>query len=269
MKIKVKPWNGQPAKYITLKMDGNFTRITTGELGTVTVETSLPTDITAKCKGYDWLRPHYARLPFGTVVLGELYVPGKTCSVIKTALNEHWPDLMFSAFAVETMPEEAPLEDVSKYCLGYGIDFLRWRRTTVGDTVEQLFRDLPIDAEGYVLKDGNMLNLYKLKPVKTIDLIVDNFMPGAGKYFGKIGSLMCSVHEGIEIASVSGMTDEVRDEISANKSKYKGRVCEVAYQAVGARGRLRHPRFIRWRDDKIPLECTLDQDSELERIWRI
>jgi ATP-dependent DNA ligase len=37
------------------------------------------------------------------------------------------------------------------------------------------------------------------------------------------------------------------------------RVCEVAYDQVDS-GRLRHPaRFRRWRPDRTPSSCTLDQ----------
>jgi ATP-dependent DNA ligase len=37
------------------------------------------------------------------------------------------------------------------------------------------------------------------------------------------------------------------------------RVCEVAYDQLDC-GRLRHPaRFRRWRPDRLPATCTLDQ----------
>lgn len=267
MKHKTKVWNGQPAKYVQLKMDGNYTRIVTDEFGHVKVYSSIGTDLTAKCKPFEFLRPHYARLPHGTIVLGELYVHEKPCSAVKTALNEQWDTLRFSAFAVETMPAKEPLESVAKFCTNYGIDFLRWRRIVDGDTVEQLMADLPFGAEGYVLKDGNMLNWYKLKPVLTVDLIVEDYTDGDGKYYGQIGSIICRTVEGCEVATVSGMDDETRANISKDPRKHIGRVVEVHYQGVGTRGRLRHPRFIRWRDDKVPEECGLDQDPNLDRFW--
>lgn len=268
-KIKSKQWSGQPAKYAHLKMDGHFTRIVTDLSGGVRVYTSHPHDITAQCVGgeWGWLRPFYTRIPFGTTILGELYVPGHNASDVKTALIERWDKLVFSAFAVETMPEACPLEDVSSFCQKFGLDFLMWRRIIEGDTVEGLMERLPRGAEGYVLKDGNLLNWYKLKPVRTIDLIVDGFIAGNGKYDGCVGSLICRTIEGYYVASAGGMDDDMRWEITANQSKYIGRVAEIKYQLVGNGGKLRHPRFCRWRDDKLPEECGVDQDPDLEEFW--
>ena len=266
-KVKSSAWNGQAARYIHLKKDGHFTRIVTEISGVVRVYTSHPTDITAQCRNYEWLRPHYARVPFGTVILGELFVEGKTSSDVKTALKEQWVTLAFSAFAVETMPADAPLEDVAAFCTRYGIDFLPWRRTIVGDTVEALMEKLPYGAEGYVLKDGNMFNWYKLKPVKTIDLIVDGFTAGNGKYKDEIGSIILRTIEGYYVAAAGGMDDELRIDITSNQSKFIGKVAEIKYQGVGSGGKLRHPRFSGWRDDKEPEDCGVDQDPDLEEFY--
>lgn len=268
-KIKSRQWNGQSATYIHLKMDGHFSRIVVDLSGGVRVYTSHPHDITHQIVdgGWEWFRPFLTRVPFGTTVLGELYVPGKNASDVKTALIEKWPSLTFSAFAIETLRAEAPLEVVASDCQSWGLDFLMWRRVQDGDTVESLMAKLPKGAEGYVLKDGNLLNWYKLKPVRTIDLIVDGFIAGNGKYEGGVGSLICRTAEGHTVATAGGMGDDMRWEIALNQSKYLGRVAEIKYQLVGAGGRLRHPRFHRWRDDKQPEECTVDQDPDLEAFW--
>lgn len=44
-----------------------------------------------------------------------------------------------------------------------------------------------------------------------------------------------------------------------NRPGYKGAVCEVEYQDVASKGRLQHPRFVRWRDDKLAEECFISQ----------
>ncbi len=36
-------------------------------------------------------------------------------------------------------------------------------------------------------------------------------------------------------------------------------VCEIAYMEFSSDKRLRHPRFKRLREDKLPAECTLAQ----------
>jgi len=65
--------------------------------------------------------------------------------------------------------------------------------------------------------------------------------------------------EPIEVASVGGMTEVERKWMSDNREKLRGMVCEVEANGVASQGRLHHPRFIRWREDKNAHDCTIDQ----------
>ena len=124
--------------------------------------------------------------------------------------------------------------------------------------------------EGWVLKTSSHYGKwYKVKAERTVDCIVTDTKEGKGKYEGMIGALLVSVYDGkqlVEIARCSGMTDEQRVCMGDldNKGKLQGRVCEVEYQQVEARGRLRHPRFVCWREDKPAKECTIDQIQDGE-----
>ena len=91
------------------------------------------------------------------------------------------------------------------------------------------------------------------------DLIITGWTEGEGKYAGLIGALKVSTCDGEELASVSGMTDDVRRLISSSPESFLGRVCEVQYQNVAKLGRLRHPVFLGFRDDKRPEECGINQ----------
>lgn len=66
----------------------------------------------------------------------------------------------------------------------------------------------------------------------------------------------------VEFGQASGMTDEMRREISENREKTLGRVMEIAAQGRFPTGRFRHPQFIRWRDgEKLSEDCVYDPDE--------
>jgi len=123
------------------------------------------------------------------------------------------------------------------------------------------------DVEGIVFKNSNLGAWYKWKPVRTIDLIVHDFIDGKGKHIGLIGSMVCKTCEGHVIANVAGMDDLTRAEISLEQDAHKDKIIECEYQCVGSKGKLRHPRFKRFRDDKKFGECGISQDPDLQRYY--
>lgn len=248
-KIKAKKWNGGAAIYAHLKLDGHFLAIRNNRFWT-----SRPTDITEQLDGR--LREPFQYIPRDTTVYAELHVPGKPASYVKTAIK-NGEAMRITCFAWSGCAEDAPLETV-RHQLG-GLDFAFWKPLEEGWEPDALIREaLDQGAEGWMLKDGNLLNWQKLKAVQTVDCVVTGTVEGKGKYLGLVGALTVAV-EGVEIANVGGFDDATREEISEDDPI--GRVVEVAYQYVGSGGRLRHPRFIRFRDDKLPQDCTKDQLS--------
>ena len=87
-----------------------------------------------------------------------------------------------------------------------------------------------------------------MKEKRTINLRVTGTTDGEGKYVDAVGALVCETSDGFEIARVSGMSDLERYELVLDDPT--GKIVEVAYQYVGARGRLRHPRFVKFRGDR-------------------
>lgn len=258
MKPKSTKWNGHPQAYAHLKLDGHFTEVIVQE-GAVFFYTSHPTDITAKVPAH--IRELVLERCVDCHFLAELYVPGERASCVKTELAGDGAGLELMPFATLNLPEDAPLEDVREWFKQRGLPFAPWVTLWPEWSAEELMRDVDPTAEGYVLKDGNLLNWRKLKREPTIDLVVTGIVDGNGKHAGLIGSLRCSLADGREICKAGGMTDDERWDMSMNDPI--GRVVEIAYQHVDSKGRLRHPRFVRFRDDKLPHECTADQDEEL------
>ena len=62
----------------------------------------------------------------------------------------------------------------------------------------------------------------------------------------------------LEVGECSGFDEEAREYMTEHKSELIGDVIEVkANEIFKDTGKLRHPRFLRFRTDKSPLECTL------------
>lgn len=262
------PSKPRPGELFQLKFDGHWTCLKRDKDGKVTVTTRIGTDITEKLKWHPAVARAATALPPGTVLLGELWLPGATSSGIKTAINDKHEDLSFTPFAIARCAP-IPLQELEHWSLWRVNNQLRmWGYSVINPTEKPPFgfqNELPRDIEGYVVKLSNLLGWQKWKPVKTIDLIVCGVTQGQGKYEGKVGALRVRTSEGHEVAQISGMTDEQRNYFTAISPI--GRVVEVQYQEVGSKGRLRFPQFIRTRDDKARSECGLDQDKALRSYY--
>lgn len=104
----------------------------------------------------------------------------------------------------------------------------------------------------------------KVKKTSTVDVIITGFVDAkigvTGRYLGQIGSLRVSVYGAdgktlVEVARVSGMDDELRAKMSADRESWRGRVVEVEAREF-SKERLLSPRFKRVRDDVDPRSCT-------------
>lgn len=116
---------------------------------------------------------------------------------------------------------------------------------------------LAAGAEGSVLKELNAQYVFDsreawiaVKPVKTIEGKVVGFYEGAGKHVGRLGSLLCKMDDGTEFAVGTGFSDEQRAEIWADQKRWLGRWVEVKCQSNQTTAVVRHPAFLRWREDR-------------------
>lgn len=267
-----------PWTFAHLKRDGHWTRIDVWDDGP-RAYTRLPTEITGQLRACGLL-DRFDGLPEGMSVACELWVKGHPASEVKRALKQRSPALQLEAFAVLRDPALSD-EEVATMSLdgitAYRVPFVPFWSYRPGEhQPHPADMPLPDDAEGWVCKTGNLTGWLRYKPVNTIDLVVRGFTDGNGQHEGLVGSLECETIEGYPVASVGGMTMDERVDISydlfdtdnpAKRDRVMGRVVEVRYQYVGAGGRLRHPAFLRFRDDKRPAECTASQDPKLVEYW--
>lgn len=76
-------------------------------------------------------------------------------------------------------------------------------------------------------------------------------------FLGGAGSLVLGVYKDekiIPIGNLSGLTED----ILLNWKQYIGKVCEVTAMEILPTGGLRHPKFVRFRDDKPRQDCTYE-----------
>jgi ATP-dependent DNA ligase len=147
-------------------------------------------------------------------------------------------------------------------------------------------------GEGVIAKDlgapylpGERKGMVKIKRLRTIDCVVAGWRPG--KEPNTVGALMLGLYDGDELRVVghsSGLKAAEKRELvdtlgpyetgergSADPSRWTaGRdlewvslrpelVIEVSFDHVSA-GRIRHgAKILRWREDKAPHDCTIDQ----------
>jgi ATP-dependent DNA ligase len=150
-----------------------------------------------------------------------------------------------------------------------------------------------LSGEGVVAKDvnapyrpGQRIGMVKVKRVRTIDAVVTGYRPG--KEPGTVGSLILGVYDktgslhivghssGLRAAEKRALLERLRPYETGNRghgdpSRWKSEkdlewielrpelVVEVTYDHSSG-GRIRHgTKILRWREDKPPRECLLEQ----------
>lgn len=259
-------------KYCSLKLDGHWTAIYVDAAGRVSVWTRKNKNITAKVKHNSWYHAAGLYVVGPRWIVGEIWKRNVPCSSLTTVLADGGM-LDFYAFSVNGRPD---LQDAKSYCAARELDFVPFLQGDYNHVKFKQFYEeyskLFTPADGLVFSDPYELGdpaaiVYKWKPSRTIDLIYSGYNRGKGKYKFTVGNVILKTIEGYTVAKSSGMSDAERDYIFNNDALLRGRVVEIKYMGVGSNGRLRHPVFVQFRDDKIPEECMVGQDSELEKHY--
>jgi len=122
----------------------------------------------------------------------------------------------------------------------------------------------------YVQESRPTQTWYKVKKFATADVVITGFQEGQGKYKGQVGAVKFGFYERnnalggggqlVECGQCSGMDDMTRLLITASQAALMHSVMEVRYFGLTA-GTMRHPQFLRLRQDKKMFECTPDQVS--------
>jgi len=114
--------------------------------------------------------------------------------------------------------------------------------------VQQGFEGIMIKNTQGLYESKRSFDWQKLKPFFSEEFTIIDFAEGDGKYKGTLGKVIVDVcGKGVGVGS--GWTDEQRNEVWNNKSKYLGRVLEVQYQEkIEKTGSLRFPTVKGFRE---------------------
>ena len=121
------------------------------------------------------------------------------------------------------------------------------------DALEMAKEVIKAGGEGIMLRQPDSLyeakrskTLYKIKEVDDMEVRIDGYKNGEGKYKGILGSFTCSLINKPDIkCNVSGMNDQVRN--SYLTTHPIGTIITITYNGVTGSGKPRHPRYLRIR----------------------
>ena len=134
-----------------------------------------------------------------------------------------------------------------------------------------MFREIVArGGEGVMLKNPQSpygYGLTKCKKAFDVSVFVVGYEPGKGKYTGGVGAIKFGVvgtaGQILDLGQCSGFEDIMRQQITRNQEAWIGRVFDVRCQPPdepakwpAVNQKLRHPRFIKWRDDLVAQQCT-------------
>lgn len=262
---------GDVRRYAQIKYDGQWLEMhRVGGLVNYAVRctTRHPTDITLQIIDHPTVDA-FRRAPTSLGerhIVCELYAPGRPASFVKSALADRNLDaLSIVMFASAQCSADTSLEELQDLSDALGVPYAKyWELNRFNDklSLEDIdWKGVP-DAEGLVLKNSNLKDWVKIKDEQETDLVCVGYTDGTGKNTGLIGSIICALWDPIAkapgriVATAGGLSDAERIRVGDDEDAYLGKVLKVRYQYVGSQGRLRHPRFVEWRDDKQPEECT-------------
>lgn len=273
---KFKDYKGQCVRYIQAKMDGHMYHIIVDGCGSITCLTKNNKDKTDKVLAISHINEELHKLPCETEIFGELHYPGVPATSVPTMLNDADENLQLSVFACpmlggDTSIIDTPFDVVVDILSGLGLEVIPVFMTTTKAAADKRQRLLDEaeeqKVEGWVLKEFHMKGWYKLKPVKTIDaIIIDHQESDSKAYAGCLKSVSLGLvnDDGtIHDLGMCGGGFSKKFKLSLDTVNLRNdlidKVIEVAYQSITPGKKLQFPRFIRFRDDKDPDQCTVEQ----------
>ena len=123
--------------------------------------------------------------------------------------------------------------------------------------------------EGLIFKDsgahyGDKDAWMRMKAEVEIDYICKGMGDAdeKSKYAGMVGSVIGTLYDKECEVKCGGLSEKDRQHYTDRATDYMGRVFTAKGNGWYPSGAIRHPKLVRWRDDKPMEECTYDQIPE-------
>ncbi len=201
----------------------------------------------------------------GKILDGELAIPGvpfqESSGLIRSKLEA--PKVIFYIFddITRDLTFEHRLSRLYEHNLktreSDNIEVIRHRKVYDHEEINLHYnRALDLGYEGLVVKTLDHLyknrrsyDWMKLKNISSEDLEVISLEEGTGKNKGLLGAVVCK-YKDRTVNVGTGFTDVEREIFFKEPELIVGHIIEVLYHEQTETGSLRHPRYLRLRDDK-------------------
>lgn len=151
--------------------------------------------------------------------------------------------------------KQAPIQAVANVHISLAASF--WNRVLV------------TRSEGLVFRHSNAGYddiLGRLKRKVEVDYVVLDIVEGQGKHVGRLGAIVCGLYikgKLVEVCAVGGgLSDRDRNDIWNAWPRDRQKVITISGRGQFPSGAVRHPNFVRFRDDKRPEECIWETPPE-------
>lgn len=269
--IKVKDYNGEAVRYLQPKFNGHAMRVIRHDVDTIACHTRTPGINLWDKISQTYIGEQLLELPVGTELFGELHAPRVHPTDVKTLLNAADSRLLFNVFAMPLCAGEDWTDKSIPHVMAkverlglqstQTVHLAELKPVKVSDVLATLLQGM----EGVVAKEAHCHGWYRIKPFRTVDaVVVGSTMSFATTTAGALKAIQVAVFDGtkmVRIASVgSGFDMDYR--FVVDRKTLNGKVAEIQYDGLTKDRKLQFPRFLRWRDDKLPSDCTMNQLKE-------
>ena len=204
----------------------------------------------------DWFIIHYP--PFS--IDGELWTKRadfeEIGSIVRRKIpDERWRKITHQIFEVPDqqgglLDRLAILRDYLKTQANSPIRIIKQYPINQQNQVKRFLQDVTHKGgEGVVVRDpntayqtGRLNSALKVKKYLDMECVVENIVPGKGKYVGKMGSLLCKTKKGMLVKVGSGFRD-----IQRENPPPIGTVITFKYFGLTKKGKPKYPVFLRIR----------------------